>query len=157
MNQLTITPIRSEIVTGAAHVMPALIAAAGAKASTRFLEFFAAQIGNPHTRRAYGRAVADFLAWCDDNGVALITAVQPLHVAAWVEMQQQDCAAPRPSRRDWPPPGSVARRSSASMSLSPDHETRSRGYPPFCVFLVHENVSRLMRICLRDRANLSPG
>jgi hypothetical protein len=96
MNQLTITRIRSEIVTGAAHVM-------------------LAQIGNPHTPRAYGRAVADFLAWCDDNGVALITAVQPLHVAAWVEMQQQECAAPRPSRRDWPPPGSVTRHSSASI------------------------------------------
>ena len=33
-------------------------------ASTHFLEFFAANIRNPHTRRAYGRAVAEFLAWC---------------------------------------------------------------------------------------------
>jgi hypothetical protein len=31
---------------------PALIAAAGARASYRFLEFFTAQIRNPHTRRA---------------------------------------------------------------------------------------------------------
>jgi hypothetical protein len=44
MNQLTpITASRS----------PALIAAAGANASYRFLEFFTAKIRNPHTRRAY--------------------------------------------------------------------------------------------------------
>lgn len=86
MNQLaTITP---------ATRMPALIAAAGHKAGTRFLEFFAAQIRNAHTRRAYGRAVADFLAWCEDNQVASIAAVQPLHVAAWIELQALEHAAP---------------------------------------------------------------
>jgi hypothetical protein len=51
----------------------------------RFLEFFAANIRNPHTRRAYGRAVAGFMTWCDVNRVGSITAVQPLHVAAWIE------------------------------------------------------------------------
>ena len=35
----------------------------------RFLEFFAAAIRNPHTRRAYGRAVGDFLGWCERHGV----------------------------------------------------------------------------------------
>ena len=37
--------------------LPMLITAAGERASMRFLEFFAAQIRNPHTRRAYARAV----------------------------------------------------------------------------------------------------
>ena len=41
--------------------VPALIAAAGDRASTRFLEFFAANIRNPHTRRAYHRAAQEFL------------------------------------------------------------------------------------------------
>jgi hypothetical protein len=41
--------------------VPAIVAANAAKAGLRFLEFFAANICNPHTRRAYGRAVADFL------------------------------------------------------------------------------------------------
>ena len=62
------------------RTMPALITAAGDRASLRFLEFFAANIRNPHTRRAYSRAVADFLTWCDEHGVPSITAVQPLHV-----------------------------------------------------------------------------
>ena len=36
--------------------VPALVAVAGDRASMRFLEFFAANIRNPHTRRAYYRA-----------------------------------------------------------------------------------------------------
>ena len=44
--------------------VPTLINAAGARASMRYLEFFAANIRNPHTRRAYARAAEEFLAWC---------------------------------------------------------------------------------------------
>jgi hypothetical protein len=74
---------RTEIISDVrAHVVPTLIAAAGERASLRFLEFFAANIRNPHTRRAYSRAVAEFMTWCDGNGVTSITAVQPLHVSA---------------------------------------------------------------------------
>jgi hypothetical protein len=47
--------------------LPALIAAAGDRATRRFLEFFAATLRNPHTRRAYGRACGEFLAWCVDD------------------------------------------------------------------------------------------
>jgi hypothetical protein len=38
----------------------------------RFLEFFAANIRNPHTRRAYYRAAEEFLAWCAGAGVPSI-------------------------------------------------------------------------------------
>lgn len=51
MNQLT-------LIT-AAHA-PALVAAAGGRASYRFVEFFTAQIRNPNTRRAYARAAKEF-------------------------------------------------------------------------------------------------
>jgi hypothetical protein len=40
----------------ATHAVSALVAAAGDCAGIRFLEFFAANIRNPHTRRAYARA-----------------------------------------------------------------------------------------------------
>ena len=50
---------------------PALIAASGPRASCRFLEFFTAQIRNPHTRRAYARAAAEFFAWLAAKGVTL--------------------------------------------------------------------------------------
>ncbi len=52
MNQLVISP---------ATVVPILVAAAGERAGMRFLEFFAANIRNPHTRRAYARAADEFL------------------------------------------------------------------------------------------------
>jgi hypothetical protein len=51
--------------------LPALVAAAGERASLRFLEFFAANIHNPHTRRAYYRAGEKFLAWCASAGVLI--------------------------------------------------------------------------------------
>jgi hypothetical protein len=37
-------------------------------AKLRFLEFFTANIRNRNTRRAYARAVSEFLAWCEDRG-----------------------------------------------------------------------------------------
>ena len=48
---------------------PALIAAAGERASYRFLEFFTANIRNPHTRRAYARAAKEFFDWLEARGV----------------------------------------------------------------------------------------
>src|SRR5256885_14028876 len=75
--------------------LPQLVSAAGDKAEIRFLEFFAAQIRNPHTRRAYSRAVREFLTWCHDAGVSSITDVRPLHVATWIEAQTlSELAAP---------------------------------------------------------------
>jgi hypothetical protein len=77
MNQLaTLNGIRT----------PALVIAAGERAGMRFVEFFASNIRNPNTRRAYAHAVSDFLAWCADAGVTSITAVRPLHVASWIEL-----------------------------------------------------------------------
>ena len=68
---------------GAAVVLPALIVDAGPAAVERFLEFFAGRIANGRTRAAYGRAVGQFLAWCEARGLGLDT-VSPLHVAAYI-------------------------------------------------------------------------
>lgn len=64
--------------------VPAIIAAAGDKASEHFLEFFAATIRNKNTRTAYVTAVAQFCSWCDDHGLQLAT-IRPLHVSAYIE------------------------------------------------------------------------
>lgn len=45
------------------------------RASLRFLEFFASTIRNPHTRRANGRAVVDFLTSCEEAGVQSLVQV----------------------------------------------------------------------------------
>jgi integrase/recombinase XerC len=75
----------NKLVPFPAHASPALIAAAGERARVRFLEFFTANIRNPHTRRAYARGVGEFLAWCESAGVASLAGVQPVHVASYIE------------------------------------------------------------------------
>ena len=129
MNQLAIIT-QTHIIAGGdrAHV-PALIAAAGEGASLRFLEFFAANIRNPHTRRAYARAVTEFLTWCDDQGVPSVAAVQPLHVAAWIEQQTREHAAPTVKAQlaairhlfDWLVTGQVMPVNPAGSVRGPSH------------------------------------
>jgi hypothetical protein len=75
--------------------VPALLAAEPERARLRFLQFFASNIRNAHTRYAYARAAADFLAWCEQQGVRTLAGVQPLHVAAWLRGRRR----PRRCRR----------------------------------------------------------
>ena len=75
------------VVPSSEFPVPALIAAAGDKASEHFLEFFAATIRNKNTRAAYVTAVAQFCSWCQDNGLQL-AHIRPLHVSAYIESKQ---------------------------------------------------------------------
>lgn len=117
--------------------LPALITAAGERALLRFLEFFAANIRNPHTRRAYDQAVADFFAWCNDVGVKSITEVRPLHVAAWVELQARAHAAPTAKQRlaavrhlfDWLVTGQIVSANPAASVRGPSHIVKSGKTP----------------------------
>jgi site-specific recombinase XerD len=73
--------------------VPALIADAGDAAGWRYVEFFTANIRNPHTRRAYARACGRFFAWCEDRGLT-ITVIRSHDVATWVEELQEKHGAP---------------------------------------------------------------
>jgi site-specific recombinase XerD len=154
---------RAKITADRAHIVPALIAAAGERASRRFLEFFAANIRNPHTRRAYGRAVAEFLAWCDDNRVPSVAAVQPLHVAAWIEMQSQEHAAPTAKARlaairhlfDWLVMGQVVPVNPASSVRGPSHTVTAGKTPvlsPEQARALIDSIEVTTIVGLRDRA-----
>ena len=68
---------------GGEIVLPQVIVDAGPAAVGRFLEFFAGRIANTRTRAAYGRAVGQFLGWCEARGLGL-RDVSPLHVAAYI-------------------------------------------------------------------------
>jgi hypothetical protein len=46
------------------HIIPAFVATLGDRASSRCIEFFAASIHNPNTRRACARACNRFFGWC---------------------------------------------------------------------------------------------
>jgi len=143
--------------------VPALVAADGERASVRFLEFFAAAIRNPHTRRAYARAAADFLLWCEDRGVPSVTMVQPLHVAAWVELQARTKAAPTAKLRlaalrhlfDWLVVGQVLPSNPAASVRGPRHVVKVGRTPvlePAEARALLEGIDTSTPMGLRDRA-----
>jgi integrase/recombinase XerC len=157
MNKLTSLPRPS---------FPALVAASGDRACIRFLEFFAANIRNPHTRRAYARAVGEFSAWCESVGVTSLPDVQPLHVASWIELEGRQVSAPSVKQRlaalrrlfEWLVTGQVVPVNPAASVRGPHHVVRSGK----TAVLKPEEARRLLNSVdaatpagLRDRALIS--
>jgi site-specific recombinase XerD len=146
-----------------ALALPALIASADDRAQRRFLEFFAATIRNLHTRRAYARATAEFLAWCDGRGVPSIAAVQPLHVAGYIEELTRERSAPTAKQRlaairhlfDWLVIGQVVPVNPAASVRGPAHSVR-RGKTPVLApeeaRALLDSIDGAMPAGLRDRA-----
>jgi site-specific recombinase XerD len=162
--QLPATIHQGEIVAGVGRFfVPALIATAGCKAHNRFLEFFAVRIRNPNTRRAYGRAVTDFLAWCEDNHVSSIAAVQPLHVATWIAIKQHERAASTVKQRlaalrhlfDWLVTGQVMPVNPAASVRGPAHSVKEGKTPVLAAEEARElldSIEVTTTAGLRDRA-----
>ncbi|KAK48587.1 integrase [Caballeronia jiangsuensis] len=153
----------SELVTLNGITTPVLVTAAGERAGIRFLEFFASAIRNPHTRRAYARAAGDFLAWCAGAGVSSITAVQPLHVAAWIELQTQTLSAPTVKQRlaairhlfDWLVTGQIVPHNPAASVRGPSHTTKQGKTPVLDASEARQLLDSIdvsTPIGLRDRA-----
>ncbi len=109
--------------------VPAIVQAACDRAQTRFWEFFVSNIRNPNTRRAYGRAIWEFFAWCERQGVASIVHVQPLHVGAYVEALTRSHSAPTAKQRlaairmlfDWLVTGQIIPTNPAASVRGPKH------------------------------------
>ena len=66
---------------------------AGPQAAERTVEFFTAQIRNPHTRAAYAAAVTRFFTWCDARGLAL-AELSPIAVATYIDEMHGRYRAP---------------------------------------------------------------
>jgi site-specific recombinase XerD len=126
--------------TSSGPILPAIIADAGEKAGKRFIEFFTATIRNANTRRAYGRAVADFFVWCQHSGLTL-RGIEPVHVAAYIESlsQRADDPLAAPSIKqhlaainrlfDWLTTGGVIDFNPAASVRGPKHIVK-RGKTP---------------------------
>lgn len=56
---------------------PAPVTASGAEAEERYWEFFAGSLRNRNTRKAYHRAVEDFLAFLETRGVTTLAEIRP--------------------------------------------------------------------------------
>src|SRR6516225_2385851 len=123
----------NQLVPLSSPALPDLVVAAGERAGIRFLEFFAANIRNPHTRRAYARAAEEFLTWCGAAGLASIADVQPVHVATWIEAATRELAPPSVKQRlaavrhlfDWLVTGQVVPVNPAGSVRGPRHVVTS--------------------------------
>ncbi len=116
---------------------PALVAAAGTRASYRFLEFVTAQISIPHTRRAYARAAAEYFDWLEAKGVTQLADIQSVHVATYIEELSLARSAPTAKLRlaalrhlfDWMVIGQIMPTNPAAAVRGPRHIVR-RGKTP---------------------------
>jgi site-specific recombinase XerD len=143
--------------------LPALIAGAGQRAALRFLEYFTVNIRNKNTRAAYGRAAGNFLNWCEGQGISELGRVQPVHVAAYIELLQGKRSAPTVKQHlacirmlfDWLVIGQVMSTNPAHSVRGPRHSV-SKGITPV---LSSEEATALLAgmdvstvVGLRDRA-----
>jgi len=144
--------------------LPTLDTASGER--TRFLEFFTAQILNPHTRRAYSRAVGEFLSWCESVGLTTLLQVQPLHVASWIEFEGRQLSVPSVKQRlaavghlfDWLVTSQVVPVNPAASVRGPRHVVRSIKtsiLEPADARWLLDNIDATTAAGLRDRALIS--
>ena len=147
---------------GLAASVPALYAPT-LQAAKRFIEYFAAHIRNPHTRRAYLRAVLEFSAWCEAQNLTEIVDIEPVHVAAYIEILGQRLSKPSVKQHlaairmlfDWLVVGQVVATNPAAPVRGPKY-TVKKGKTPV---LTGEEARQLIDsidistvVGLRDRA-----
>jgi site-specific recombinase XerD len=145
--------------------LPALVAAAGPRAKKRFVEFFAAEIRNPKTRRAYAFAVRRFTDWCEARGFAL-ERIEPVIVAAYVEGLQKELAAPSVKQHlaairrlfDYLATGGVLPGNPASSVRGPKHVVKVGKTPVLTeeeARTLFDSIDTGTVVGLRDRAFLA--
>jgi len=78
-------PISGGLTIQSSLSVPVLVTNSGERASHKFLEYFVAQIRNPNTRAAYGRAVRQFFNWCEQHGAYQLEDVNYMAVSAYIE------------------------------------------------------------------------
>lgn len=151
-----------QVSVAGSFAVPAVVGRAGERAGLRFLEFFAANIRNPNTRRAYYRACCDFFHWCQARSLDL-ERIGPMHVAAYVERLQKKLSKPSVKQQlaavrmlfDWLVVGQVVSFNPASSVRGPRFSTK-KGKTPV---LSAEEARQLLDsidtgnvVGLRDRA-----
>ena len=125
-------PVRSRSIAAATLARVPRLYAPDSKAAKRFLEYFAAHIRNPNTRRAYFRATREFSEWCEPNQLTEIVDVEPVHVAAYIEQLGQRLAKPSVKQHlaairmlfDWLVVGQVITSNPAAPVRGPKHVVR---------------------------------
>ncbi|MEW4569535.1 tyrosine-type recombinase/integrase [Tautonia sp. JC769] len=145
---------------------PRILASQGERATTRFVEFFTANIRNPNTRRAYIRNALAFLHWCEQHGIQDLKEIRPVTVAGYIESLGKTHAKPTVKQHlatirmlfDWLVIGQVVPTNPAHAVRGPKHVV-TRGKTPV---LSAEETRQLFDsiggsgvVDLRDRALLA--
>ena len=144
--------------------LPDIVLRAGPKAAVRTVEFFTAQIRNPHTRAAYAAAVTRFFTWCDARGLAL-AQISPIAVATYIEEMQRGYRAPTIKQHlaairrlfDWLVTGQVIPTNPAAAVRGPTHVVRTGKTPvlqPAEARQLLDSIDTATLHGLRDRALL---
>ncbi len=143
-------------------LLPALFSPT-ADASKRFIEFFTANIRNPNTRKAYAWAVGEFATWCEVNGLTELSDIEPVHVAAYIEILWQRLSAPSVKQHlaairmlfDWLVVGQVLATNPASSVRGPKHSVRKGKTPVLAADEARallDSIDTSTLVGLRDRA-----
>ena len=144
--------------------LPATVLRAGPQAAERTVEFFTAQIRNPHTRAAYGTAVTRFFTWCDARGLEL-EQISPVAVAAYIDDMHDRYRAPTIKQHlaairrlfDWLVIGQVVPANPAASVRGPTHVVRTGKTPvlqPAEARQLLDSIDTSTLPGLRDRALL---
>jgi site-specific recombinase XerD len=152
----------TQIQPGQLAAIPALFTP-DARTTKRTLEFFTAQIRNPNTRRAYARATSRFGAWCVEHGLDDLQAIEPVHVAAYIEGLQSQMTAPSVKLQlaalrvlfDWLVVGQVIPSNPASSVRGPRHSVKKGKTPVLAADEVRTLIDAIDTSSitgLRDRA-----
>ncbi|MDB5744203.1 MAG: int [Polaromonas sp.] len=126
----------TQIPPSSLATLPALFTP-DARTAKRTLEFFTAQIRNSNTRRAYARATSRFAAWCAEHGLDDLQAIEPVHVAAYIETLQLQMTAPSVKLQlaalrvlfDWLVIGQVIPVNPAASVRGPKHSVKKGKTP----------------------------
>ena len=144
--------------------LPDIVLRAGPQAAGRTVEFFTAQIRNPHTRAAYAAAVTRFFTWCDARGLAL-AQISPIAVATYIDEMHGRYRAPTIKQHlaairrlfDWLVTGQVIPTNPATSVRGPTHVVRTGKTPvpqPTEARLLLDTIDTATLPGLRDRALL---
>jgi site-specific recombinase XerD len=156
-------PPRRDLARAGFERLPAAFIRAGEQASKRFVEFFAGSIRNPNTRRAYFRAVVRFFAWCEHRGAGDLSAIEPLHVAAYIELRGKEVDKPSVKQElaavrmlfDWLVVGGIVRTNPAAAVRGPKHVVHKGKTPilsPAEARQLLDTIDASHLIGIRDRA-----
>jgi integrase/recombinase XerD len=116
--------------------LPAVFAG-GPRAERRFWEFFATQLANDNTRRAYFNAARRFAEWCELHALAGLRQVQPIHVSAYLKALHDKLSTPTVKQHlaalrmlfDWLVIGHVLDVNPAHAVRGPKHSTKKGKTP----------------------------